>query len=54
MFSTYETVARDTPARRATSALVGTGAGAGSGGAVAGARRLRGFGELGGIGAFDE
>ncbi|MER7827303.1 hypothetical protein ABTX85_32610 [Streptomyces sp. NPDC096097] len=27
MFSTYETVARETPARRATSALVGTGGG---------------------------
>ncbi|GGP94588.1 hypothetical protein GCM10010215_20480 [Streptomyces virginiae] len=32
LFSTYETVARDTPARRATSALVGTGGGGGCGG----------------------
>ncbi len=32
LFSTYETVARETPARRATSALVGTGRCAGVGG----------------------
>ncbi|GAA3374135.1 hypothetical protein GCM10017750_06280 [Streptomyces racemochromogenes] len=42
MFRTYETVARETPARRATSALVGTGAAAGGAGGV---RRPGGFGE---------
>ncbi|GHD63252.1 hypothetical protein GCM10010336_20010 [Streptomyces goshikiensis] len=51
LFRTYETVARETPARRATSALVGTGDGvAGAGGMV---RRCVDFGGLGGLGEFD-
>ncbi|WP_244291535.1 hypothetical protein [Streptomyces subrutilus] len=62
MFRTYETVARDTPASRATSALVGTGGGggdAGGGTTDPASEAAAGFGDFGdfgtgGFGDFDD
>ncbi|WP_330301204.1 hypothetical protein [Streptomyces sp. NBC_00503] len=59
LFRTYETVARDTPASRATSALVGTDGGVvgfGTDGVGAGVVGAAGAGacDSGGFGGFDD